>query len=325
MKTMSENRKTLQTRSLAATGAAWALLASAALAQDAIVPQDFPTIGAAVQGATDVDGDGAVEILVRAGTYLENVRIQRSDIRLEGEDRATTIVRGNGLADTIRIENAFEVWLRNLTITGGGTLGDGVELSRASACRIENCVFTDNRDGLSLRRAAGNVITGCDVRGNSSTGIKVNSESHGVIVDGNTISGNANHGIDAIFADGVRISGNTVGDNGGNGCRVGGGTACTVASNRFERNGSNGILSGRATRNVFVANMCDANRSDGIRLRETSEYLISGNSFTNNLSWGIRRREWNQDDWDAGAAGVQEPVGANVATGNRSGVVRSDN
>ena len=56
------------------------------LAVDAIVPDDFATISAAVLGATDVDSSGVVEIMVRAGTYNENVRIERSDLALLGED-----------------------------------------------------------------------------------------------------------------------------------------------------------------------------------------------------------------------------------------------
>jgi parallel beta-helix repeat protein len=311
-------------RAICLTAAVIVLPAGAAFSQDAIVPDDFATIGAAVQGATDQNGNAVIEIFVRAGTYNENLLIRRSDLRIEGENRATTIIRGTGPASTIRVENTFGVWIRHVTVTSSGVLGHGVDLSRAHGGRIEDCVIGGNLNGIAMRRATGNTVIDCEVLDNRSTGIKVNAESHGAILSVNMIFRNGNHGIDAIFSDGVTISGNVSEENGDNGCRFGGGTACNVVSNRFDRNGGRGIFTGRAARNFILNNVCNANLSDGIRIRETSQYLISGNAFTNNMEFGIRRRDWDEDDWDAGTGGVQDPPGANDVTGNVQGGVRSD-
>ena len=55
-----------------------------------VVPDDYPTIGAAVNQASQGD-----VILVKSGVYHENLQINKS-LTLEGQDIATTIIVGSG-------------------------------------------------------------------------------------------------------------------------------------------------------------------------------------------------------------------------------------
>ncbi|MBT8486771.1 MAG: hypothetical protein KJO43_14415, partial [Phycisphaerae bacterium] len=82
-------------RSLIAVVAA-ATVTTGVTAADIHVPDDFPTIQAAIDAA--VDGD---QVLVSPGTYLEQIDLLGKAIRVEGVDGAavTTIdAEGNGTA-----------------------------------------------------------------------------------------------------------------------------------------------------------------------------------------------------------------------------------
>lgn len=298
-------------------------LAGNSWAQDAYVPDHFPTIATALAQATDVDGDGVLEIRVRPGVYPENILITRDDISLSGEDRDTTILQGDGASDTLRIEHAFAVSIDTLTVTGGGMLNDGISLERSSACVIDNCLVTESRRGIDVDRSPGNTIVSCVVRSSAGAGIRV-TRSNGVLLRSNTSTMNFRQGFDVVLNDGVSLVENVASDNRLDGIRIGAGSYCQVHSNRCERNGVNGILSGRGVQNVFYGNLCSRNHDNGIRLQETRNYLVSDNAFTWNEAYGIRRRLWDEDDFDAGAPGPQGPNGANDVSNNDDGGVRND-
>ncbi|MBI1851555.1 MAG: right-handed parallel beta-helix repeat-containing protein [Planctomycetes bacterium] len=300
-----------------------AALAGNARAQDAYVPDHFPTIATALAQATDVDGDGILEIRVRPGVYLENILIARDDVSLSGEERDTTIIQGDGTTDTLRIENAFAVSIDTLTVTGGGLLNDGISLERSSACVIDNCLVTNSRRGIDIDRSPGNTISTCIVRSSAGAGIRI-TRSNGVLVRSNTSTMNFRQGFDVVLNDGVSLIENVANDNRLDGIRIGAGSYSQVNSNRCERNGVNGILSGRGDQNVFYDNHCSRNHENGIRLQETHYYIVSDNTFTSNDDYGIRRRLWDLDDYDAGAPGAQPPSGANDVSGNDDGGVRDD-
>ena len=54
-----------------------------------VVPDDYPTIQAAINAANEGDN-----VYVKAGVYFENIVIRRS-LTLTGENRDTTIIDGN--------------------------------------------------------------------------------------------------------------------------------------------------------------------------------------------------------------------------------------
>ncbi len=299
-------------------------LPTRARAADAIVPDEFPTIGLAVASAFDRDADGSVVIRVRPGEYRENVLIARSNLSIEGDDRDTTIVRGNGLAPTIQISNALRVTLEALTVRGGGATADGIALLRSAGCEIRGCLVVDNRRGIALERSPGNTILACEARANATTGIRIGRESDGTIVRANLAVLNRKNGIDVVSSDGVAVLENDSSLNSDNGIRVAVSSYCQVIHNRCSGNSENGILSGRATDVLVLSNTCTGNDDNGIRLIETHRYTVSDNVFTDNHGYGIRRRDWDADDFDAGAPGPQPPPSANDVSGNDDGGLRED-
>jgi parallel beta-helix repeat protein len=86
------------------------------------VPDHYPTIQEAINAASDGD-----TIFVRADTYYEHLTISKS-ISLLGEDRATTIIDGNGTGgwgykDSVVYVTADNVFINGFTIRNSGGSG----------------------------------------------------------------------------------------------------------------------------------------------------------------------------------------------------------
>jgi parallel beta-helix repeat protein len=109
-------------------------------ASDIVVPNDYPTIQAAVDAANDGD-----TIYVKAGTYRENVVVNKM-ISLIGEDPNTTVIDGVPAGGTLVSVTRNNVTISGLTIGSSPARSTtGIYLSTSNFSRIE-----------------GNVITGCD-------------------------------------------------------------------------------------------------------------------------------------------------------------------
>jgi hypothetical protein len=99
------------------------------LLEGAIVPDNYPTIQAAINGVNSGDS-----IFVRKGTYHENV-VANKTVALLGEDRNMTIIDGGGLGYVVGIRGVNNVSVYNFTIQNGltgvyaGDWGLGIESS----------------------------------------------------------------------------------------------------------------------------------------------------------------------------------------------------
>jgi parallel beta-helix repeat protein len=292
-----------------------------ASAQDAIVPDDFATIQSAVSSASDVDLDGTVEILVRAGTYVENVLIRRSNLSLSGEGAATTSVVGAGFRETIRVEDADSVSISGFRVSNS-ILEDGIELQRTTGSSVLDTVLTGNRDGLSVQNSQGALVMNNEAFGNAGEGIRFRGAAFSTCL-GNSSHDNQHHGIDVRRSFGIALDGNTTNGNTDSGLRVRQGVQVTVASHVSNGNSDSGILVRRAADCSIVGSTCSGNLDNGLRLRDTANNLFSQNSFTGNNEFGIRMENAN-DDFDAGPSGNQAPPGDNDLSGNGNGAVRVD-
>jgi len=309
--------------SLALTAFALVGTITTARAADAVVPGDFGTIQAAVNGATDTDGNGFVEILVAAGTYLENVEITRSELWLRGEDAATTTISGSGLVDTVRIKNTSRVRLSGFTVTNDGQ-ATAVKVEDSTQCLVDQNVMTGTRRGISLTRATANMIRLNTVTANTRGGIKVGGSSNGNTIHGNTVTGNTDFGIGIDRGDGNTVSSNTVSGTVGEGIGGRRGDNNLFTGNSCTGNTGNGLRFRTAVGTVVSGNIASNNGRSGIRTRETTGSLITANQFDDNAEWGIRFRDSVSDDFDATTPGVQDPPGDNSVVGNTLGPIHQD-
>ena len=79
-----------------------------------------------VQDAIDFANEGDT-IFVHNGEYLENIRINKSSIDLQGESKHTTIIDGIGSSRVIYIIGSW-ISISNFTITNCSDSGIGIQM-----------------------------------------------------------------------------------------------------------------------------------------------------------------------------------------------------
>ena len=166
------------------------------LLEGTIVPDNYPTIQAAINGINSGDS-----ILVRKGTYHENV-VANKTVALLGEDRNMTIIDGSGLGYVVGIRGVNNVSVCNFTIQNGltgiyaGDWGLGIESSRGNIVRnliknnLESGIYlsqsgysvSDNlvtSNGVGISVVGGGAVNGTlrnnDMRNNSIYNLDLNS------------------------------------------------------------------------------------------------------------------------------------------------------
>jgi nitrous oxidase accessory protein len=115
----------------------------------------YTAIQGAISALETLDGH---KIFVSSGTYVENVRINKS-ISLVGENKYNTIIDGNSSGTVLRI-TADNVNVTNFTISNGTAMGiaGGVALTDCAGCHINNNIFRDNLHGMVLENCSNSVI-----------------------------------------------------------------------------------------------------------------------------------------------------------------------
>jgi len=171
------------------------------------VPQDYPTIQAAINAAKKGD-----IIQVSADIYYENVDINK-EIKLMGANKDTTIIDGKQSGNVIYVETS------GITITGftirNGNNGIRV-MSTIGSVNITGNIIRNNRYGVSLigdeiTPTTGNIIVGNTFRNNSNVSVSFKS-SLSNIISLNDISGSA-YGIKLSLTDTTTISNNLLTSN----------------------------------------------------------------------------------------------------------------
>lgn len=292
-----------------------------AAAQDAIVPDDFATINAAVAGAADGDASGTIDIFVRAGTYVENVFVRRDAIALTGEDATTTTIQGTGVRDTVSVR-ADDTLIEGFTVVASGAF-DSIDIQRSTGTVVQGNLLTGGGSGVRVSRSRSVQVSDNEVFGTSQEGIKFDRSRRGVVM-ANFVHDNVGEGISFDDSGRMRVQLNDVMSNGSNGIRDRAGSRSLFRSNQSIGNGGNGFDVEDSSANVLDGNTASGNLSNGLRMKGTSDHLVTLNAFTDNVEWGIRRENWLNDDFDGAAAGVQDPPGDNDVSGNGMGGVRED-
>jgi len=145
-------------------------LASPAWSQSTFfVPDDFGTIQAAVDASS-----GGDRVLVRPGTYVENVQIAGKDIELVSTSgpRMTTIEAATPGAVIQVSALAQGPFIQGFTLTGGnGVFGGGVDSTGASPT-IVDCVIRDNMatvgGGIGTRFPGTATVINCEISDNNA-------------------------------------------------------------------------------------------------------------------------------------------------------------
>jgi parallel beta-helix repeat protein len=236
----------------------------------------YRTITEAIDAAYD-----GFTIYVKNGTYHEHVIIDKK-ITLYGEEKNTTVIDGNGVADVVTV-SAPDVKILGLTIQNSGTelFNAGIKtLTLQSNITIENSIIRDNSMGIYLNYAYES--TWNDVRNN-------------------TIIDNVK-GIYAHWANNGQITGNTISLNNEDGIEMEHCINCLITGNMVSDNGYGIYLRGASNQNTISGINTIQGNVVGVKISESNRNIISKNNFIGNLRHAFFYNSfltiWRRNYWD---------------------------
>ncbi|MCC4770074.1 PGF-pre-PGF domain-containing protein [Methanosarcina sp. DH2] len=174
------------------------------------------SIQIAVNNATSGD-----EIIVKPGTYTENVVINTDSlvVRSESGDPENTIIKARSSGAHALSVQADNVRISGFKITGTKTSYAGIQLSGCNNCIIENNKLSNNGYGIYLLSSRRSTVSNNIVTNNGDYGIVLASSTSSTL-SGNTASNNNGRGVHLGTSDGNTLSGNTIASNGISGLYV---------------------------------------------------------------------------------------------------------
>jgi len=200
-----------------------------------VVPDDYPTIQAAIDNASEGD-----EIFVKNGTYRENLLISKS-VSLKGESRNSTIIQGTGNA-TLLVRHDY-VNISGFTIQSPVSLiyDYGVHLLSVKHCSVFDNSIEIAQTGVWLYDASFNNVFENIITENWSEGIYLDNSNNNTVAK-NKITDNNYNGISSTNSQSNTIIENYVLDNGREGIFLGEGSSFnSVIANNVTENGDSGI------------------------------------------------------------------------------------
>ena len=255
---------------------------------------DHTTIQAAVNAATAGD-----TIEVGAGTYIENLGINKIGITLQGAGSASVTIIG-------------QQWITASDVTIDGFTSDGT------------IIIDDSGGVISGGTISNNVITG------DSYGIRV-GYGNGFGVDhitiiGNVITANTNKGI--LFYNAgdyatqrisyITISGNQITTNSGTGISTYGTGPNTIINNIVENNIGNGISIKYDDGDVVRGNTVTGNDAMGINMHQVTNTIVEYNTVSGHVNPDVVTTFWGPLE------GVGKGSGIYVHEASTGNIIRSN-
>lgn len=282
---------------------------------DVTVPsRAAPTLQAALDAATDRNGDGTIAISVRPGLYRGPVRVARG-IELSGAGGGLTVVLGGGTEPAVDVPGANAV-VQGVTAVGGGSGfrlgGSGAQLRASSAWRNVGVGIEVAGSGVAAREIA--------ALENGGSGVLVGAAAAGARCDASLLRGNFGAGADVEGAAEVQLDGNAAIDNNAGGLLLNGAAAPTARGNQCVNNVGSGLALARSGAATLAGNLSAGNDEDGVHMDRCDDATVTGNTIVDNKGTGIFFRRGGNGDF-AAAPGVQAAPGDNAVSGNRKGDV----
>ncbi len=231
------------------------------------VPDDYAKIQRAVNNATDGD-----TIIVREGTYTENVDVdKRLTIRSENGS-ASTIVKAANSGDHVFNVTADYVNISRFTVKGATFYSAGIYLNSIDHCNISDNTVSNNKYGIKLCFSSNSTLTGNTF---VNDGLFVYSCYHNTI-ENNTVNSKPLVYLEDASDHSVKDAGQVILVNCDN----------VTVENQDLSNTTVGIeLWG--TTNSMIINNTASNNTYGIYLHNSSNSTLTDNTVSNNDYYGI--------------------------------------
>jgi len=283
------------------------IITSVAFSATIYVPDDYPTIQAAINAAVNDDA-----IIVRPGTYLENIDFLGKAVWLKSEQGPeVTIIDGNQARSVVTLKRGEPrtAVLEGFRITNGHTwsyhlVGGGIHIKDSSPTIIKNIVYqnTAQRGGAGIQCLdSGPVIDGNVIVNNYNLHIGGGISVYGngtseTIITNNTIARNDGfeaNGIELFRSDSnTIISNNVIAQNTGE--QSSSGISCcnshpVISFNIITENQGRGILcdaySQESSSPEITANIISKNGRGGIYCESTGHPPINYNIISGNVGY----------------------------------------
>lgn len=243
------------------------------------VPDDYSTIQAAINAASPED-----TILVRDGTYYENLVVNKS-LMLIGEEKETTIIDGNGTGTVVQIDTD-DASIANFTVRNGGYgnafLDSCIYSENHSSVSVENNIILNAANGIIFYGLSNSTMRHNLVEESGLMGLHLDGGSSNCTIEGNIVR-NCLEGIEL-----ERCSGNVVEDN-----QIIGNNASLVLNdctgqNRLRMNsmtsGGNNIIVWGRTSEAFIQNIDTSNTANNktiYYITNSQNLLMEPSSYPN--------------------------------------------
>jgi parallel beta-helix repeat protein len=278
-----------------------------ASAADIYVPDNYAKIQWAVDNASAGD-----TIIVRDGTYTENINVNKS-LTIQSENGAeATIVEAADFK-----KDVFEITADYVNISGFkilGALGDwyhspaAIYLRFASHCNISGNIITNNFNGIEIYgpwykdipcTPSENVVTNNTILDNDNVGISISYSEGNTLIE-NFISHNSIGIILQWFANNNIVKKNKISESGRYSSVMSGiyssdSNFNTIMSNVLLNN-HDGIYLCRSNENILTKNMIQSSQTFGITLLNSNKNLLYLNDFYDNTYSEASSNIWNSTD-----------------------------
>src|SRR5262245_56976183 len=258
---------------------------SAGHAATIIVPDDNPSIVAAVAGAAAGD-----TVLVRPGTYGEGaaVEVRQDALTVMGFGGRPVITGGNRKAG-FRVRAADGVVISGFEIKGRLV---GVRLDDATGARVDDLVVTDCGEGVRVRGGGSlpptsvggafplpgaNVVENSTFTNMMDQGALQVDRSPGIVVSNNSITGVKKAGIRVASSDGSVMLSNTITGDRRGGIAINNSAYALLSANVVSNSGGSrafGITGARSQQAFVSGNAALQNHRDGFALRSSGAFVL---------------------------------------------------
>lgn len=263
-------------------------------AQEVRVPQDYPTVQAAITAAKDGD-----TIVVAPGTYRESLVIEKALV-VRGEDAQSVILEGSivvkageavliadltvhaqhvGFAGAIRVEGPGKVTLEGVVVRRTGGLVMGLAADEGAKVQLIRCHFQRCNVGVVVGRGARVQLSQCHLEGGD---MGISSLGAGVVTIADSIVVGSKTGI-AMFEGELTMVNSTVADCKKDGVFASSAviTGCTITGNQ-----GNGIILYNAPSGTVQGCTITGNGT-GVQIREESAVTLERNTIESNRNYGV--------------------------------------
>ncbi len=216
------------------------------------------TIQGAVNNATPGD-----TIIVRDGTYNENVVVNKQLIIRSENGAASTTVHGGSSTHTFRV-TVDDVDISGFTVTGAiNNIIAGIYLCSVDHCTISDNNATGNYFGISLYSSSDNTLTNNTASNNRCTGIHLKDSCNNTLTN-NTASNNWDKTVSGI---GIRLYSSSNNNK--------------ITNNTANENKHYGIsMYTSSSSNVITGNTANSNGAYGIHVYDLGTAVTSSTTTT---------------------------------------------